>query len=184
MENTRSEVQRSQALPRERWIEYPLTTTRPKGNRRAKEAMMAKTKRKARRVAKDPKIPDRCRALKEDGSRCRITHGISEDGLCLWHDPKRAEQRKAAQKKGGRVFAERVRDPVIVPKPIESLDDCVIWTAWTAQAIATGVLDPKRGGEITRAVTAFMKAAEKRDLERQVRELQAMVKRLKKEGER
>ena len=32
-----------------------------------------------------------CKGKTKRGTRCAVTRELSRDGLCLWHDPKRAE---------------------------------------------------------------------------------------------
>lgn len=140
-----------------------------------------KNKSKRVRAVPDPvDRPDRCRALKKNGEPCRVFAGLSDAGLCMHHDPERTREARAMRRKGGKASAARTRDPVVVPHPLETPNDAVLWSSWIATAVAGGVLDARRAMEATRAVNTFLKsydAAKKiRELERQLKDA---VKRLK-----
>jgi hypothetical protein len=106
---------------------------------------------------------------------------LSPDGLCLVHDPNRAEQARAARKAGGKnsKIAQRLRkvEGVAdeVPALPKSLDDAVKYFAWITDAIARGKIDARSGHEMAYALNGFKAAAEKRDLEREIKALRARL---------
>ncbi len=120
-----------------------------------------------------------CGAAKVDGTPCRSYLNLSPaTGMCLMHDPERAEERQRVTASGGRAtgVAKRARktaDPEDVPSAPKTLQDAVTWSSWAMHAVACGRIDARTGHEIGYLVNAFKAAVEKRDLERQIHELRA-----------
>lgn len=78
---------------------------------------------------------------------------------------------------GGRA---NMRIPKAVPKAPKTLDDVVTYASWVADQTALGNLDPRAAREITNALRQFQSAIEKRDVERQVKELKTQLRGMKK----
>lgn len=125
-----------------------------------------------------------CRARTASGRVCRIENNL-RDGLCLWHDPQRAQQAKAARRKGGQGrVAQRntdrktvdVADALDAP---ETLDDIAQWASWCAHSVAVGLIDARTAREISYALTTLRGTLEKRDLAKELRELRDAVDALK-----
>ena len=66
--------------------------------------------------------------------------------------------------------------PEGVPSAPRCLEDAVKFASWLTRAIADGTIDARTGHESAYALNCFKAAAEKRDLERQVADLQAQLK--------
>ncbi len=128
----------------------------------------------------------RCRAITEGGTRCKIQNSLSEDGLCLWHDPERAEEAARARRRGGRnggrVPKIRTAGMDEVPDPPQSVEDVVAWTSWATWAVATGKIDSRTAHEIGYLARALHAGLEKVDLSEEVEELRAMIERLQAGG--
>ena len=124
----------------------------------------------------------RCIAkTKRTGRRCTITGGINPaNGYCLWHDPERKGRADRARLKGGRIAGQRSKIRFTPPDRLDTLADIKTWASWTARAVATGVLDPKRAMEINRSLTTLAKSIERLDLAEKVKTLEGMVRTLKK----
>ena len=125
----------------------------------------------------------RCQQLKGDGESCgqSVPEG---DSLCLWHDPARAEEakriRKAGGKKGGlRKGNLRTIAPTDALAPPETAFEAKQWTAWTAHAVATGVISPQVGQQVSSALRVFLTALEKADLATEIEDLRTQVEALK-----
>ena len=98
---------------------------------------------------------NRCRFVRTDGTRCKITNALSDDGRCLHHDPARADRVQAIRSAGGKARARqqrRVVDSDLTPGPLETIADCARWGAWVALSMSTGVLDWKTAQQTTNAI--------------------------------
>lgn len=136
-------------------------------------------------VTPDGDAPRVCSAANKDGTPCRVTFGLSPDGLCFSHDPLRAVEHAASQTARGRASAERKRErraslPAGMPRAPKTLDDAVRWSAWAMHATATGIIDARTGHEVGYLANAFRGALEKRDLLRQIEQLRAELAEAKK----
>ena len=112
------------------------------------------------------------------GEPCSSTLGLGATGLCVVHDPARADKAAATRSAGGRAAAAKKREaatarPADCPAAPRTLADAVRWSSWAMLAVATGDIDARTGHEIGYLVNAFKAAVEKRDLERQIEELRA-----------
>ncbi len=123
----------------------------------------------------------RCKGITSKGEPCPHTHDLGEKGFCLWHDPDRAEERRALQSRGGRKRSRDLALPEETPPPPETLDDCVDWASWTTRAVATGQINSTTGRIIVMALGELRRSLEKRDLEVEAAELRAQVKNLRKQ---
>ena len=126
--------------------------------------------------------PARCRGTKAGGEPCRWSAGLSPEGFCHNHDPSRRAAAQAIRAEGGRAAgaarrarrdAKRASIPDDVPPEPRSLDDAFRFAAWLTHAIATGRLDARTGHESGYCLQRFQSIAEKRDLERQIKQLRA-----------
>ena len=116
------------------------------------------------------------------GLPCGVYLNLSPStGLCLMHDPERAESRAELKRQGGQAAGAARRQaraamPDGVPRAPTNLEDSVKWSSWAMHAIATGEIDHKVGHEVGYLVARFTEAVSKRDLERQVKSLQARLR--------
>jgi hypothetical protein len=140
-----------------------------------------------------------CVAITGEGERCEIRSGLCpEHRMCLWHDECRTEQAEKARSLAGRTTAKRARtfarksasakpsvrvvDLAQLP-PLESLADAVRASAFLYQSAATGVTDPATTREALRAVTTYVNAIHKSDLQRRIRELEKQLKQLQRSND-
>jgi len=119
----------------------------------------------------------RCKAKTKKGIRCTVSWGLSDAGLCLWHDPDRRERAREVRSKGGKANKRKFDE---APPRLETLDDAVTCTAWVFNQAALGNLPERRADVMVKAVRQFQSAINLRDLERQAAELKRQVKELKK----
>lgn len=121
-----------------------------------------------------------CRGITQSGERCPMQGGLSEDGLCLWHDPERAEEAQAARLRGQKNRGNGPKPPEgEPPRPPETLNDLISWTAWIVSETAAGRLDHRTARALTYAIATSRVAMERRDLGEQVRKLERQLKQLK-----
>jgi len=106
---------------------------------------------------------DRCQHVKDDGERCGVTFGLSDNGFCLHHDPERIEEAQAARKRGGEATAKKLRksglDADDLP-PLTSHEAAEIWTDRIGRAAATGSLPSSAAQAALRAVREWRESHE------------------------
>lgn len=120
-----------------------------------------------------------CRAITQRGERCSITSALSDDGLCLWHDPNREEAASAARLRGGHPKRAKPPNNDGPPPAPESLEDLVRWTSWIIQQTASGAMDHSTARSLTYSLSTCKVMLSARDLGGQVRTLQRQVKQLR-----
>lgn len=126
-----------------------------------------------------------CRGVTKAGEPCKSTMNLSADGLCLNHDPERREAARAVHAAGGRARGAKRREaraietPNDTPSRPKNLEDATAYFSWLVDAGATGRLDARTVHECAFALKGFQSAAEKRDLERKLKEYVKLVKTLK-----
>ena len=126
----------------------------------------------------------RCQRLKDDGEPCgqSVPEG---DALCLWHDPARVEEarklRRSGGAKGGAVRKGNVRTIAATDAlaPPETALQAKHWAAWAVHAVATGVVSPQVGQQVSSALRVFLAALEKSDLTEQIGDIRSQVEALK-----
>jgi hypothetical protein len=125
---------------------------------------------------------------------CRSALGLSETtGLCPHHDPERAEEMRLVRAAGSRAssdiarLARRIREsvaPANLPSfPPNSLARLSLWHQWTATAVATGELEAKTAREITLSLKELRPVLLAVGMERRVKELEAALKKARRELE-
>lgn len=126
----------------------------------------------------------RCTHTKADGARCKMTSGLSEAGLCLWHDPDRRTEAQEARSRGGRSSggSNRLPDRPVpaseAPGPPETFEDAALLAAWAIHAVITGAIDPKRAARVSSLTSVFLKATEKADQEAEIADLRRKMEEL------
>ncbi len=123
-----------------------------------------------------------CRAPKTDGSLCSVK--VPEgDNLCFFHDPAKAEERRAAQVRGGqgnRAPSLPIDAPDFAP---ETVRDLVPLLVATVNRVLRGEITASVGTTVCNLANSLMKALGDRDLEQRLRDLeQLLLKSEKKKG--
>jgi hypothetical protein len=128
------------------------------------------------------RLMNTCTFTKDDGTRCQVSNGLSDAGLCIWHDPERRQQVAEMRSKGARTanpkrakHTARTVSAEDAPPAPESLEDCVRWSSWLTVAVTTGVLDARTTKEAVQAIRELRASLEKRDLEREVADLKRQL---------
>ena len=105
-----------------------------------------------------------CRHAKDDGERCGVTFGLSDDGLCVHHDPERRDLVRRARSDGGRTTAEKRRKrPKMADEdlpPLTSHEAAETWTDRIGRAAATGRMSATAANAALRAVQTWESARE------------------------
>ena len=137
---------------------------------------MPKTSKRSATVINDL----RCRAIKEDGGRCKVRDQISViNGMCIWHDPNRRAAAVKLRRKGGKAGGVATAKRFKAPPPPQSIEDAVQTLSWVTHAVGVGQLDPRRGQVIERACSAFIRGIKDRDMSKRMAKLEARVKRFR-----
>lgn len=115
-----------------------------------------------------------------------MQNGLSDSGLCVWHDPKRRAEAAAMRKRGGRATANRstVGPDDLPGGPPESFDDIVRWASWATWAVSQGLIDVRTSREVSTMLTTLRYALEKRDVETELKELRKEYEKLKRKRSR
>jgi hypothetical protein len=130
-----------------------------------------------------------CQGTKANGDPCLTRLGLSEDGYCLAHDAKRADEMRAIRAEGGRKAGEARRAareareamrPFKAPKAPTTLDEIVRYSAWALDEHAAGRLNEKD----VKAIAAMMREQrmtlkERDGLHDEIRELRETVRALR-----
>lgn len=121
----------------------------------------------------------------DGGDPCGISWGLCEQCARCWvHCPHRADDLKAAQKRGGKTTARKrgASDSVTfadeTPEPPETLADSLLWSAWAAHAVATGKLDTARGNAVAKLLSEFRKTLEKSESREKLEEMRQRIEEL------
>ena len=128
-----------------------------------------------------------CEHTKPDGEQCRVTWGIHPDsGRCFCHCPVRADQRAEGRRRGQLQSAHVRRRSTFrtvpvgrCPAPPQSAQDAQDWASWLTVAVTSGQVDARTGKEAATALRVFLTALDKSEMQRQIGELQAVVRKLK-----
>ncbi|MDH3890941.1 MAG: hypothetical protein OEV49_07625 [candidate division Zixibacteria bacterium] len=119
-----------------------------------------------------------CKQIKIDGKRCR-GRAVTGSKFCFFHDPKRAKQRQAAQRKGG---INRLRPDKVTVLPSNTLD-AVLRTADdvcqllsdTINQVRKGVLDVKIANSVGYLAGVILKARSQGELEDRIVEIEEHI---------
>jgi hypothetical protein len=120
----------------------------------------------------------------ETGRACACSIGLDATGRCFTHSeqPARVKKRKDARRRGGHA-TNRARTvmPDDHPPAPTTLEGLAEWHRWTATAVATGKIDARTAGEITRSLKELRPTLEQIDLGNQLRELRRQLTEAKRE---
>jgi hypothetical protein len=127
----------------------------------------------------------RCGAPTKSGLPCRTWLNLGATGLCLKHDPDRIQQVREMNVDGAIAAADSKRrakagQPKNVPNAPKSLRDAVRVASWITRAVLVGEIDVRVAEAATKAVRQFQLGLEKKELQDQVEELQALLAAAKK----
>jgi hypothetical protein len=145
---------------------------------------------------------------RSNGEPCQMGFALGSSGLCISHDPERAEEAKATRQAGGRAagparkarrrkrllegalegtknFSKDLRFvPEQVPKAPTDTQSAKQYARWLVDVTARGFMDASTSREVKGALATFTSISEKRELEKQVEELSALVLRLREDIKR
>lgn len=132
--------------------------------------------------------------VREDGEPCGVVVGLGPDGMCIFHSPDRAEEARLMRVAGAhaataaklRSRAEREATwPDGLPPPPKTIDDAKRYAAWAVDAVAKGPgaggIDGRTAREIAGLLREFRSSAEKAELSNRVQELEAALRKAKRE---
>ena len=117
----------------------------------------------------------RCEGFKPDGTRCSVP-ALPGSKFCVFHDPERAEQRRAAQSRGGKANRIKTLGPDAPDLKVQDSQDVKELLSQTIDQVRKGQIDPRVGYAIAYLSNLMLKASEKNELETRLAELEKMVK--------
>lgn len=130
---------------------------------------MTKSKKKAARNARM-----RCKSHRGNGVQCKLLASPSSD-YCFWHDPKRARERKEAQRLGGSRGLLATLPKETPPAEVASADDVLRILGETINHVRRGELHPTVANSIGYLANIILKAKEQADIEDRLKELERVV---------
>ena len=107
--------------------------------------------------------PERsCRGRRRDGTPCRAPSNLvdHESGWCPAHDPRRADERREAARRGGAATARKLtRRGLDLSElgSLETVEDCRRACELVYRAVASGQLGHREGSTAVRAIEAAQK---------------------------
>lgn len=116
-----------------------------------------------------------CRAAKADGSRCRAA-ALPGSDFCFFHDPAKADERRAAQSFGGSRNRMKTLSADTPDMKIEDSKDVVKLISATINQVRKGEIDPRVANAIGYLANILIKAVEQGDLEGRIADLEAVMK--------
>jgi hypothetical protein len=115
-----------------------------------------------------------CKANTPDGSTCEAA-ALTDSEFCFFHDPSRAEDRKAAQSLGGHGNRMKTLDPGIPDVKIENSGDTLALLSETINQVRKGIIDPRVANAVGYLTNIAMRAVELNDLNARIRRLESVV---------
>jgi hypothetical protein len=116
-----------------------------------------------------------CKAAKPDGSGCQAA-ALPESEFCFFHDPTKADERRAAQSRGGSQNKLKTLADTLPDVKIADCEDVVEILSETINQVRKGQIDPRVANAVGYLATVLIKAAEQGDLERRISEVEAVLK--------
>lgn len=116
-----------------------------------------------------------CQATKPDGSRCQAA-ALPGSGFCFFHDPAKAEERRAAQSFGGSRNRMKTLDAAAPDVKVRDCRDVVELIGATINQVRKGELDPRVANAVGYLANVLIKAVEQSETERRLEELEDIVK--------
>ncbi len=130
-----------------------------------------------------PQGPAQCKGTTRDGKPCRA-YPSPTSGYCLAHDPDRREIFLAAGRKGATMVGRRVSPVDLGKVDLQTAEDVRSLLAEVVRRVAGGQLDKATAGTLVYCGQTALRAISMADLERQLGEGEAELKRLRAEVER
>lgn len=115
-----------------------------------------------------------CRAKTKEGIRCRSI-ALPNSDYCYFHDPSKAEERKAAHVRGGKQGLYRVLEKA-PDVSLKSCADIVQLICETVSQVRRGELDPKIANSVGYLANVAVRALETGDIEERVQALEDAIK--------
>ncbi|MCZ6688763.1 MAG: DUF5763 domain-containing protein [Planctomycetota bacterium] len=124
---------------------------------------------------------DACRAMKRDGTPCRIR--ATSLGFCIFHDPtpeereRRVRNARAAGKASVRARRERKRRVrALHPVELKTVGDATVLLQQTVNELREGRIDPPRARLQIKAATEVLRYSLGREVEERLGALEGLVK--------
>ncbi len=117
-----------------------------------------------------------CMATKPDGLRCKATALPGLD-CCLFHDPSRATERRAAQSLGGQHNRMKTLDAGTPNVNITNAADVVALLAETINQVRKGDIDPRVANTIAYLADVSVRTIRVSEDEARIRKLEQVVSR-------
>lgn len=110
---------------------------------------------------------------------------LSGEGLCITHDPARAEAHRTMSRNGGTRSAEskklaKLAHPDDIPPEPKTLVDAVRMASWLSRAPGIGKIGVREAREMTGALRVFLEAIAKQDLQRELAQARKQLEELRK----
>jgi len=115
-----------------------------------------------------------CKHIKADGKQCQSRAMLNSD-YCYFHNPDVAEERQAANIRGGRGKRPRVDTPLGVTVKFESVDDVLRLLEVVTEAMLNGVIDQRVASTTAYLSNVVLRALESSEMEKRVEKLEKIL---------
>ena len=116
-----------------------------------------------------------CGVRTKAGTACRAA-ALPESDCCYFHDPSKAEERRAAQSFGGSQNRMKTLGADAPDVKVADCRDVVVLISETINQVRKGQVDPRVANAIGYLANVLIKAVEQGDAERRLAELEAAVR--------
>ena len=120
-------------------------------------------------------IKPSCQAKKPDGTRCQAA-ALPGSGFCFFHDPTKADERRAAQSFGGSQNRMKTLDADAPDVKVADCRDVVKLISEMINQVRKGQVDPRVANAVGYLANVLIKAIEQGELEERLAELETLVK--------
>lgn len=119
-----------------------------------------------------------CGTTKDSGEPCGVSFGLcSCHGRCFSHAPCREDEREKARQRGGFATARKnghLRPGEVPPEP-RTMQDVVLWYAWSIRAVVVGDLDATKGNTLKGLLKGLRNALEAMESREKLEEIRREI---------
>lgn len=116
-----------------------------------------------------------CIATKPDQISCQAP-ALPGSAFCFFHDPSKAEERRAAQARGGHQNRMKTLGTALPDVKVVDCGDAIVLISKTINQVLKGQIDPRVANSVGYLANILIKAVERDRLETRIEQLEALLK--------
>lgn len=113
----------------------------------------------------------RCRALRKDGSPCRV-RAVLPSGYCVMHDPERAAELAGIRAAGGKAKSNQARAAKALPASLQDVSALILRSL---SAVEQEEMKPGQATAIAALASVFVKLHETAEQDQRISDLEARI---------